>query len=184
MYHDLRGPTIQVMSPRTRTCFMTIRPALDSWAIPRRTLGSPLLTHHHHHSSLRRQLPPIPPLILRTRCSPLLSVLMHSGMRLRSTESSSHRIWRHFALICVRCWPTRPLFFNSSSHSRPSLHSFLPITSRRHRHRHHSDLLDHQGSSLTFLMLFHCQWGHCPFLFGGVCSAQVFLRLVLCLFML
>ena len=143
VYHDLRGPTIQVMSPRTRTSFMTIRPALDSGAIPRRTLGRPLLTHlhHHHHSSPRRQLPPVPPLISRTRCSPLLSALMHSGMRPRSTESSSHRIWRNFELICVRFWPTMPLFFSSSSPSRPSLRSFLPITSRRHHH--HSDLPDH-----------------------------------------
>ena len=48
VYNDLRGLTIQVMSPRTRTSFTTIRLALDSWAIPRMTLGSPLLTHLHH----------------------------------------------------------------------------------------------------------------------------------------
>ena len=119
--HDLRGPTIPAMSPRTRTSFTTIRPVLDPWAIPRGTLGSPLLIHlYHHHSSHRRQLPPVPHLTSRTRCSPLLSALMHSGMRPGSTVSSSHRIWRHFALICVQCWPTRPLFFSSSSHSRPS----------------------------------------------------------------
>ena len=121
VYHDLRGPTIQVMSPRTRTSFMTIRPALHSWVTPKRTLGSPRLTHlHHHHSSPRRQLPPVPHPTSRTRCSPLLSALMHYGTRPRSTESSSHRIWRHFALICIRCWPTRPLFFSNSSRSRPS----------------------------------------------------------------
>ena len=39
VYLDLRGFTIQVMSPRTRTSFTTIRPALDSWAIPKMTLG-------------------------------------------------------------------------------------------------------------------------------------------------
>ena len=116
------GPTIPAMSPRTRTSFTTIRPVLDPWAIPRGTLGNPRLTHlHHHHSRPRRQLPPVPLPASRTRCSPLLSALMHSGMRPKSIESSSHRIWRHFALICVRCWPTRPLFFSSSSRSRPSL---------------------------------------------------------------
>ena len=163
MYHDLRGPTILGMSPRTRMSFMTIRPVLDPWAIPRGTLGSPRLTHH---SSPRRQLPPVPSLTSRTWCSPLMSALIHSGTRPRSTESSSHRIWRLFALICVRCWPTRPLFF------RPSLHSFLPTTS--HRHSHHGDLPAHQGSSLHLLMLFHCQWGHCPFFVeGGVGGARV-----------
>ena len=120
-YHDLRGFTIPAMSPRTRRSFTTIGPALDSWVTPRRTLGSPRLTHlRHHHSSPRRQLPPAPLPTSRTRCSPLLSALMHSGTRPKSTESSSHRIWRRFVPICVRCWPTRPLFFSSSSHSRHS----------------------------------------------------------------
>ena len=121
VYHDLRGFTIPAMSPRPRRSFTTIGPALDSWVIPRRTLGSPRLTHlRHHHSSPRRQLPPAPLPTSRTQCSSLLSALMHSGMRPRSTESSSHRIWRRFASICIRCWPTRPLFFCSSSLSRPS----------------------------------------------------------------
>ena len=121
VYHDLRGSTIPVMSPRTRTSFMTIRLVLDSWAIPRGTLGSPRLTRlHHHHSHPRRQLSPAPHPTSRTRCSPLLSDLMLSGMRPRGTEFSSHRTWRRFALICVRCWPTRPLFFSSSNRFRPS----------------------------------------------------------------
>ena len=121
VYHNLRGPMIPAMSPRMRTSFTTIKSALDPWVIPRGTLGSPLLTHlHHHHSSPRRQLPPVPHLTSRTRFSPLLSVLTHSGMRPRSTESSSHRIWRPFALTCVQFWPTRPLFFNSSSPSKLS----------------------------------------------------------------
>ena len=88
--------------PSTRTSFMTIRLVLDSWAILRRTLASPRLIpfHHHHHRSLRRQLPPVPHLISRTRCSHLLSALTPSGTRPRSTKSSSHRIWRHCVLIC------------------------------------------------------------------------------------
>ena len=160
VYHDLRGLMIWAMSPRTRTSSTTIRPALDSLAIPRTILGSPLLTHHHHHhhSSPQRQPHPVPPLTWRTRCSPLLSALTHSGMRPRSTESSLHRIWRPFALTCVRFWPTMQLFSNSSSLSRPSLRSFLLSTSR-HRH-HHSDLSDHQGSSLHLLLFFYYQLGH------------------------
>ena len=119
--HDLRGPMIQAMSPQTRTSFMTIRPVLDPWAIPMEILGSPRPTHvHHHHPNPRRQPTPIPPPISRTRCSPLLSAFTPSRTRPRSTESSSHRIWRHFALIFIQWWPTRPLFFNSSSRSRPS----------------------------------------------------------------
>ena len=125
VYHDLRGPMIPAMSPRTRTSSPTISPVLDPWAIPRGILGSPRPTHfHHHHRRLRRPLTPVLPPTSRTRCTPLLSALMPSGTRPRSTESSSHRIWRRFALICIRCLPTRPLFFNCSSPFRPSLLSF------------------------------------------------------------
>ena len=121
VYHALRGSTIPAMSPQTRRSFTTIGPILDPWAIHRGILGSPRLTHlHHHHSSPRRQLTPVPPPTSRTWCSPLLSALMHSGTRPKSTESSSHRIWRRFEPICVQRWPTKPLFFSSSSHSRPS----------------------------------------------------------------
>ena len=152
VYHDLRGSTIPTTSPHTRMSFMTIRPVLASWAIPRETLGSPRLTHlHHHHSHPRRQPPPVPHPTSRTRCSHLLSALMHSGMRPRSTESSSHRTWRRFALICVQCWPIRPLFFSSISPFRPSLLSFSPTC----RHRHQRS--DHQGSSLYPLLLCCCQ---------------------------
>ena len=121
VYHDLRGPTISAMSPRMRMSSTTIRPVLDPWVIPRGILGSPRPTHLlHHHRNPRRQLTPVLPPTSRTRCSALLSALMPSGTRPRSTESSSHRIWRHFALICIRYWPTRPLFFSSSSRFRPS----------------------------------------------------------------
>ena len=125
VYHDPGGPMIQAMSPRTRTSSTTIRPLLDPWAIPMGILGSPRPTHlYQHHRSPRRQLTPVLPPTSRTRCSLLLSALMPFGTRPRTTKSSSHRIWRHFALICIRCWPTRPLFFSSSSPSRPSLLSF------------------------------------------------------------
>ena len=153
MSHDLRGPTILAMSPRTRTIFTIIRLAMDPWAIPRGTLASPRPTQlHHHHSSPRWQLPPIPHPTSRTRCSHLLSALMHYGMRPRSTEFSSPRIWRRFALMCVLCWPTRPLFFSSSSPSRISWLNFSLSTSR-HCH-HHSD---HQGSSFHPLLFLYCQ---------------------------
>ena len=102
---DLRGHMIPAMSPRTRTSFMSIRLVMDFWAIPRETLASPRPTPPPttNHSSLRRQLPPVPHPILRTRCSPSLSASMHFGTRPRSTESSSHRIWRPSVLICVLC---------------------------------------------------------------------------------
>ena len=153
MSRDLRGSTTPVTSPRTRTSFPTIGSVLASWAIPRETLGSPRPTHHHHHHhSLRRQLRPVPHLISRTRCSHLLSALTPSGMRPRSIESSSHRIWRHYVLICVLCWPIRPPFFSSSSPCRPRSHNFSPSTSRHHHHRS-----DHQGSSFHPLLFVYCQ---------------------------
>ena len=152
------------MSPRTRTSFTIIRLVMDPWAIPRETLASPHPTHlHHHHSSLRRQLPPVPHPTSRTRCLHLLSALMHSRTRPRSIESSSHRIWRRFVLICVRCWPIRPLFFSSSSPCRPRLLSFSLSTSR---HRHHRS--DHQGSSLHLYCSFIASEDTGYFVWGGV----------------
>ena len=153
MYHDLRGSTIPAMSPWTRTSFMTIRLVLDSWAIPKEPLGSPRHIHlHHHHSHPRRQLHPAPHPTSRTRCSPLLSALMFSGKRPRSTESSSHRIWRRFALICIQCWPIRPIFFNYSSPSRPNLLRFSHSTSH-HRH-HRSDQSITRGVIFTLYCYF------------------------------
>ena len=94
---------IPAMSPRTRMSITTIRPVLDPWAIHKGILGSPRPTHlHHHHRGPQRQLTPVLPPTSRTRCSPLLSALMPSGTRPRSTESSSHRTWRRSVLICVR----------------------------------------------------------------------------------
>ena len=171
VYRDLRGPTIPAMSPRTRMSFTIIRLAMDPWEIPRGTLASPRPTHlHHHHSSLRQQLSPVPHPTPRTRCSHLLSALMHSGTRPRSTESSSHRIWRHCVLICGLCWLIRPLYFNSSIPCRPRLHSFS-LSIDRHHHHHCSD---HQGSSLHPLLFVYCQWGHWIFCLGGVGSDRVF----------
>ena len=157
---------------------------LDSWAIPRGTLGSPHLIHlHHHHSIPRRQLPLVPHPTSRTRCSHLLSALMHSVMRPTSTDSSSHRIWRCFELMCVQCWPTRPLFFSNSSPSRLSLlsswHSII-----RHRHRHHrSDPAITRGVLFTLSCSFITSGDTGIFCLGGggggVIGDRVFVRLVL-----
>ena len=154
---------IPVMSPRTRTSCTIIRLGMAPWAILRETLASPRPTHlHHYPSSLMGQLPLVPHPILRTRCSHLLSVSMHSGMRPRSTESSSHRTWRPSVLICVRCWPTRPLFCSSSRPCRLSSPSFLPFTSH---HRHHRS--EHQGSSLHPLCFFIASGDTRYFVWGG-----------------
>ena len=159
----------RVTSPQTRTSFLIIELALASWVTPRRTLASPRLDLHHHHrldlhhhpSSLRR--PPLLVLhqILRTRCSPSLSVLTHSGMRPRSTESSLLRIWRPCVLTCRQFWPIRPSSYSSSRLCRPSLLSSWLSTS--HLHLHRSDV---QGSSLT-LFIFILPVGTLDLLFGG-----------------
>ena len=185
VYHDLRGSTIPATSPRTRTSFTTIGPVLASWAILRETLGRPRLTHlHHHPSHPRRQLPPVPHPTSRTRCSHLLNALMHSGTRPRTTESFSHRIWRRFELMCVRCWPTRPLFFSSSSPSRLSLlSSWHSIT--RHSHRHHrSDPAITRGVLFTLSCSFIASGDTGIFCLGGgggggLIGDRVFVRLVL-----
>ena len=113
------------MSPQTRTSFQIIGLAMDSWMTPRRTLASPRLDLHHlHPSSLRRPSLLVLPPILRTRCSHLLSVLTHSGMRPRSTESSLLRTWRRCVLTCAQFWPIRPSFYSSSRLCRPNSHNY------------------------------------------------------------
>ena len=154
---------IPVMSPRKRTSCTTIRLGMAPWAILLETLASPPPTHLHHNPiGLRGQLPLVLHPILRTRCSLSLSASMHFGTRPKSTESSSHRTWRPSVRICVRCWPTRPLFCSSSRPCRLSSPSFLPFTSH---HRHHRS--EHQGSFLHPLLFLYCQWGHWVFCLGG-----------------
>ena len=159
---NLRGSTTRATSPQTRTSFPFIRLALDSWAIPRMTKASPHLTHlHHHPSSLRRPFIPVLPQTLRTRCSPSLSGLTHSGMRPRSTESSLPRIWRRCVLTCRQSWPIRPSFYSSSSLCRPSSLSSWLSTSLHHLHRS-----DHQGSPLPSIVFILPVWT-LDILFGG-----------------
>ena len=155
----------QAMSPRTRKSSTTIRPVLDSWAIPRVTLGSPPLIPHLHHYKPQGRLHLVLNLILRTGCSLSLTILTPFRTRRGSTESSLPRTWRPFALTCVHFSPTRTLFSISSSPFRLSSPIFLPSTSRRRHHR--SDTSDHLGSFLYPLLFFYCQWGHCILLFGG-----------------
>ena len=154
---------IPVMSPRTRTSFMSIGLAMDPWVIPRETLASPRPTHLHHHlSSLKRQLPPVLHPILRTRCSHSLSASTHSGMRPRSTESSSHRIWRLYVLTCRLSWPIRPSFFSNKRPCRPRSPSSWPFTSLYHHHH-----TDHQGSPLHLYYLFLASGDTGYFVWGG-----------------
>ena len=161
----LRSHMTLVMSPRTRTSFMSFELGMAPWAIPRETLANPRPTHLHHHPSRhRRQLPLVLPRTLRTRCSHSLSALTHSGIRPRSTESSSHRTWRPSVRICVRCWPTRPPFCSSSRPYRPRSCSSWPFTSRLHLHLHRSD---HQGSTLYLLSFFIASGDTGYFVYGG-----------------
>ena len=154
---------IPSMNPRTRTSFMTIRLGMAPWVILRGTLASPRLTLlHHHPSSRRRQLPPVLHPILRTRCSNSLSASTHYGMRLRSTASSLHRIWRLCVLICGRSWPIRPSFFSSSSLCRHRSPSSWLSTSPHHHHRS-----DHQGSPLHLYCLFLASGDTGYFVWGG-----------------
>ena len=160
----------RVTSPQKRTSSPIIELVLASWATPRRTLASPRLALHHHHrldhrhhhpSSLRR-LPLLAlPQILRTQCSPSLSVLTHFGTRPRSTESSLLRIWRRCVMTCRQFWLIRPSSYSSSRLCRPSLLSSWRSTS--HLHLHRSDV---QGSSLT-LFIFILPVGTLDLLFGG-----------------
>ena len=171
--HGLRSHITLVMSPRTRMSFMSFELGMAPWAIPRETLASPRPTHLHHHPSSHRQLlPPVLPQTLRTRFSHSLSASTLSGMRPRSTASSSHRTWRPSVRICVRCWPTRPPFCSNSRPYRPKSRSSWPSTSHLHRHRS-----DHQGSTLHHLCLFLASGDTAYFVWGGVVIVFCFVYL-------
>ena len=128
---------------------------------------SPLHHHHrllpipHHPSLPRGRTRLVPPLSSRTRCSTSLPVSGPSGMRPKSTASSSSRMWRPSGLTCAQFWPTRPPSF---ALSRPFMTSFSLSSNRRHRH--YSDPANHQGS---FLTLSHSciDIGDIVHLFGG-----------------
>ena len=158
-------------SPQTRTSFPIIGLALDSWVTPRRTLASPRLTHlHHHHrithihhpSSLRRPLLLVLHQILRTRCSPSLSVLTHSGMRPRSTESSLLRIWRRCVLTCRQFCQLGHHPPAAADYTGPACSAlgFPPATTT-------STAVIFRGVPLPSMFLFSYQWGHWIFRLGG-----------------
>ena len=111
------------------------------------------------------------PWAIPRECSHILSALMHYGTRPRSTESSSHRIWRHCVLICGPCWPIRPLYFSSNSPCRPRLHSFSRSISLHHHH-HRSDHKGEFSSPSTICLLLV---GTLDILFGGVWVVLEFL---------
>ena len=150
--------------------FESIRPGLAS----RSTLGValarlPPLYHHHrlppipHHPNLPNgRTRSVPPLFLRTRCSTSLPVSRPSGMRPRSTASSSVKMWRPSGPTCAQFWPTRLPSFVLSKPFRTSLPNFSLSTSS-----HYSDPVDHQGSFLTLSRSF-IDIGDTVHLFGGV----------------
>ena len=131
-------------------------PSLASRPTPRVTLANPppihhrpilLPIYHHHHSRPRRRIRSVLPLSSRTRCLTSPLILRPSGMRPRSTASSSDKMWRPSELTCTRLWPTRRPSSAISSPSRTSSPRFLPSSS--HHRRLHNDLADHQGSFYT-----------------------------------
>ena len=166
-----------------RMSFESIRPGLASRSTPRVTLAGPPPIHHchkllpihhrhklppihHYHSPPRRRIRSVLPLSLRTRCLTSQLVLRPTGMRPRTTESSSARMWRPSELTCSQSWPTkRPSSVISSPYRTSSPRSSPSSSHRRHLR---SDPIDHQGSFLHPLSFFHRHWGQCPHLFGGM----------------
>ena len=97
----------------------------------------------HHHSHRRRRTWSILPLHRSTRYKTSQPDLMRTGMRCRSTGSSSARIWMHSRLTCAQsCTTKRPSSATSSS-SKSNLPSFSPFICH---HRHRNDLVDQHGS--------------------------------------
>ena len=165
---------IRVMNPRMRRSFESIRPSLASRSTPRVTLARPPPIHHchrlppihHYHNRLKRRIRSVLLLSSRTRCLTSLLVSRPIGMRPRSTESSSARMWRPSELTCAQSWPTKQPSSVISSPYRTNLPIFSP--SSNHRRRHYSDPTNHQGSFLHPFSFFHRHWGQCPHLFEGV----------------
>ena len=126
--------------------FESIKPDLASWPTPRVTLVRP--PHiHHHPSRMRRRIRSVLPLSSRTRCLTSHLVLRPTGMRPRSTASSSAMMWRPSELICARSWPTRRPSSVINSLSNTSSPRFSP-SSNLHR-RLCSDRAYPQGSFYT-----------------------------------
>ena len=118
VYHTPTRCMTCAMYPRMRMSFESIRPNLASRSTSKVTLDRPPpipLHHrpppihhhhkhspiHHHHSLARRRIRSVLPLSSRTRCSTSLLVSRPNGMRHRSTESSSAKMWRPSKLTCA-----------------------------------------------------------------------------------
>ena len=105
----------RAMNPRMRMSFEIIRPSLASRSSRRVTFSRPPPIHHrhrlpplhHHHSRPRRRIRSFLPLSSMTWCLTSQLVSRPTGMRPRSTESSSARMWRPSELTCAQSWPTK-----------------------------------------------------------------------------
>ena len=81
-------------SHRTRMSFLTNRARYGFLGDTQEDIGQPSSRPPPPPQQPQETVPPSPSTRPRgTRCSPLLSVLTHFGMRLRSTESSLLRTW-------------------------------------------------------------------------------------------
>ena len=151
----------RAMNARMRMSFESFRPSLASRSTLRVTLARPPPIHHrhrlppiHHHCSCpRRRIRSVLPRSSRTQCLTSQLISRPTGIRPRSTESSSARMRRPSELTCTQSWPTKRPSFAISSPYRTSSPRFSPSSS--HRCRLRSDLADHQGSFLHPLSLFH-----------------------------
>ena len=128
----------RAMNPQMRMSFASIRPSLTSRLTLRVPLARPLPIHHrhglpphhhHHHHRPRQRIRLVLPLSSRTWCLTSQPVSRLTGMRPKSTASSSSRMWRSFGLTCAPSLPTRPPSFVINGHFRTSFPSFSLSTS-------------------------------------------------------
>ena len=109
--------------------------------------------------------------------------LIHTGMRLKSTGSSSARIWMPSKPTCAQSCTTRRSSFAISSLSRISLLNSSPFTCHLHHH-HHSEQSDHQGSLLHPFLLFYIDIENTVLTCLGGVGDRVTFVLFLCFFAL
>ena len=152
----------RIMNPRMRMSFESIRPAVNPQGDTGQASSHPPPPHTSSHPpppQISSHPPPPQPSQEEDPISPSTILLFSrsTGMRPRSTESSSSKMWRPSELTCAQSWPTRRPSSVISSPYRTSLPRSSPSSS--HRHRHRSDPADHQGSFLHPLSFFHTHWG-------------------------
>ena len=141
VYHAPTRCKTREMNPWIRMSFESIKPGFASKSTLRVTLARPPPIHHrhrlplicHHHSCPRRRIRSVLPLSSRTRCLTSLLVSRPTGMRPRSTEYSSARIWRPSELTCAQSWPTRRPSSAISIPYRTSSPRFSPSSNHHQR---------------------------------------------------